>query len=913
MVTVLFADLVDSTGLARRLDPERSREVLGRFFDAAVEELNALRGRPEKFIGDAVMAVFGLPLVHEDDALRAIRAGLAIRGRARRLGEAMGLEQPLAIRVGIESGEAATGVGPAGQLLVTGTVVNSAARLQSAAQPGQVLAGDTTHALTAGTVSFGRRRKVKAKGFDDPLDGYPVQGLTTRSARRTIPFVGRASEQAIIGQSLGLASTSGRPVLVTIVGEAGIGKSRLADEVTAGLGAAVLILRGQASSYTDTATFSPAAAIVSDLAGIGSADSPARIRSALRELAASCCDPAEVDRVAERLGLLFGLAAEQRQESAFVHDVQAGFIALVDGLSREHPILIVFEDAHTLKPPMLDLIERLGSSGRSGPRRALILALARRDLLDDRPRWGSGSGNSVLVRLDPLSPEESVHLVRHAAGGLMDDKRAADIARRAAGNPFFIIETTGMLMPAGNGASRPGRASLPPTVQAVVSARLDALPTRLRELARRASVFMYAFDVAEITSVDPDVTELELRQLEDDEVLVREQPGAGSPRWRIRHATLRDVAYASLPKRERLRLHQALAQHLVAGGHLSWAADHLELAAMASLDLDPSDRSVAERAADALLVAGDRARRRMEGRTATDRYQRALALAGPEEGWAVREARVLAGMGEALYWLGEYEAATQALLRAVAIGEAHGDDFALALALRFLGDMAINYAADVDNAEQLFARSLVAAERLEEPWAIARTLLFAGWVPWTRNRFEESEAIWNRALAVAQPNDRWARVRALTSLSINHEETHDFEGALRLVDQARALAEEAGDQFSIATTSVQTGRVLDDLGRQEEAMPWFDRGIAIFSELGARWEMADARAARGIAKRQLGLLDEAEEDLRFAIRIAEELGDRQIPGWTWRALAQVSELRGDQAEADERMRRSREAQARGPR
>ena len=913
MVTVLFADLVDSTGLARRLDPERSREVMGRFFDAAVEELNALRGRPEKFIGDAVMAVFGLPHVHEDDALRAIRAGLAIRARARRLGQSAGLEGLLEIRVGIESGEAATGLGPAGQLLVTGPVVNAAARLQAAAQAGEVLAGQTAHTLAAGTVSFGRRRKVKAKGFDEALEAYPVQGLSTQSARRTIPFVGRTSEQTIIGQSIGLATTGGRPVLVTIVGEAGIGKSRLADEVTAGLSAAVLVLRGEVSSYTDTATFSPAAAIVSDLAGVSTGDPPGRIRALLRELAARCCDPSDVEQVAERLGLLFGLATEQRQESAFVHDVQAGFIALIDGLAREHPVVIVFEDAHTLKPPMLDLIERLGSTGRRGPRRALILALGRTELLDDRPAWGSASGNAVLVRLDPLSSEESVHLVRHAAGTPMDDGRAADIAQRAGGNPFFIIETTGMLMPSGNGASRAGRLTLPPTVQAVVSARLDALPARLRELARRASVFMYAFDVSELSAVDPEATVDELQRLVDAEVLIREQASAGSPRWRVRHATLRDVAYASLPKRERLRLHQQLAEHLLATGHRSWAADHLELAALASLDLDPADRVIADRAADAMLVAADRARRRMELRTATDRYDRALALAGPEERWGVREARALAGLGEARYWLSEYEAATQALLRSVELGEAKGDDFALALALRFLGDMAINYEADVDKAEQLLNRSLVAAERMKEPWAITRTLLFAGWVPWTRNRFEESEAIWRRALAIAEPNDRWARVRALTSLSVNHEETHDYEGALRLIEDARVMAEEAGDQFSIATTSVQTARVFDDLGRQEEALPWFDRGIAIFADLGARWELADARAARGIAKRELGRLDEAEDDLRYAIRVAEELGDRQLPAWTWRALARVSERRGDQAEADERTRRAREAEARGPR
>src|SRR5947209_13444129 len=156
MVTVLFADLVDSTGMASRLDPERTREVLGAFFDGAVEELQSLRGRPEKFIGDAVMAVFGLPSVQEDDALRAVRAGLAIVARSLRIGKALGLDQPLQVRVGIESGEAATGVGPAGQLLVTGAAVNAAARLEAAAQPGEVLTGPTTHTLTRNQVSLAR-------------------------------------------------------------------------------------------------------------------------------------------------------------------------------------------------------------------------------------------------------------------------------------------------------------------------------------------------------------------------------------------------------------------------------------------------------------------------------------------------------------------------------------------------------------------------------------------------------------------------------------------------------------------------------------------------------------------------------------------------------------------------------------
>src|SRR5919108_2861271 len=910
LVTVLFTDLVDSTGLAQRYDAERAREMLGRFFDAASEELTALRGRPEKFIGDAVMAVFGLPHVHEDDALRAVRAGLAIRGRVRRLGETLELDRPFEIRTGIETGEAAVGRSPTGQLLVTGPVVNTAARLQAAALPGQVLVGQTTYLLTKANVSYARRRRVRAKGFDTSLEAFAVDGLSPRSVRRTIPFVGRTSEQAILGQTLGLASTTGRPVLVTVAGEAGIGKSRLVDELAAGVSAAVPILRGAARAQTDTATFSPAAAIIADLAGIRLRDDAETIRRRLAELATRTVDEGAAARTANRLALLFGVG-ESRDETAFVHEVQSGFIATIDGLARNHPVLVIFEDVHTLKAPMLDLIERLAVAGE-GPRHVLVVALARGDLLEERPGWGAGSGNSVLVRLEALSEAESVQLARHAGGGRIDEAAAVEIAERAGGNPYFIIETTGMLMPAGTGSDGHGPRAVPPTVQAVVSARLDALPGRLRDLARRASVFKYAFDIDELTVVDADATAEELRQLEDAEVLVRDPQPGDAQRWRMRHSTLKDVVYASLPKRERQRLHALVAQYLFDNGHPSLAADHLELAAFAATDLDPNDRALPDRAADALLVAGDRARRRMESRTAIDRYERALAMSGSEERWRAREARILAGKGEAHYWLGEYQAATLALTRAVELGERHDDTFALALALRFLGDIAINFEADVDKAERLLNRSVEAAERLGDPWAIVRSLIFLGWVPWTRDRYDEAEATWRRALAMVDPKDHWARVRALTALSVNHSEMSDHEGALALIDEANALAEESGDRFSVANTAVQKARTLDDLDRGEEALPWFDRGIATFGELGARWEEADATAARGITKRELGRLDEAEADLRFAIRIAEELGDRQLPPWTWRNLAQVAELRGDKVAAEELLKRSRDAESRGP-
>ena len=914
MVTVLFADLVDSTGLAQRIDAERARDVLGRFYDAATQELLNLRGRPEKFIGDAVMAVFGLQQVHEDDALRAVRAGLAIRARAHRLREELGLPHDLEVRVGIESGEAATGTGPSEQLLVTGSVVNAAARLQTAAAPSEVLVGATTHALTRSAVSYGDRRDVEAKGFESPLAAYAVTGLSTRSVRRTIPFVGRDDELTRLRSAFHRAVATGRPSLVTISGEPGSGKSRLADELLAGLDPGVAVLHGHTQVAADSASFAPVAAIVRQLARIEEHDTPDCAMARLRELVDGCCDATETERVAAGLGLSLGLTVPRLDESGFVQEVQGGFLRLIDSMSRGAPVVLTFEDAHDLEPPMLDLIELIASSRRRGA--ALVIALARLALHELRPSWGADANDHSELKLGPLSDDESVELVRQAGGDRIAEADAVVVAERAGGNPFFIIETTGMLLSEGADHA----SAVPPTVQAVVAARIDSLPVATRDLARRASVFLHSFDVEELgalmgddtRAVEADGIRDRLRELENAELLVRVDGGA--PRWRFRHATLRDVAYASLPKRRRRELHLSVADRVLADGHRSWAAAHLERAALASIDLDPSSRELPNRAADALAESGDRARRRMENRSAIDRYRRALAMAGSADHWAVREARALAGMGEAYYWLGEYTAATEVLEEAVELGDRHDDDFTRALALRFLGDISINVAADLERAESLLDRSLEAAERLDDPQAIARTLLFAGWVPWTRNELEEAETIWRRALEIAETNsDRWARVRSLVSLSIVIADLDRLDEATEMIERAREVAIDMGDRFSLAVATVQEGRLHEERKDYELSLPYFDSGIEIFTELGARWELGDALAERGISQRELGRLDEAEQDLRQAIAISEELGERQLAGWTWRALAHVSERRGDLARAAEHRRRAEHEESRRPR
>jgi class 3 adenylate cyclase/tetratricopeptide (TPR) repeat protein len=901
VVTVLFADIAGSTELAAHLDPERFREVLAAFFRMASDELASMRGRAEKFVGDAVMAVFGVPQAHDDDALRAIRAGVMIRDRTTRLGEELGLPTPLQVRVGINTGSVAIGSGPPDQVLVSGMAVNLAARLQVAAEPGEILVGETTTQLTSLAVEFGEPRAIPAKGFDEEIKAWPVVALSQRSARRTIPLVDRRRELTLLSETFQRVRETSRSHLVTILGETGIGKSRLVDEFVAGLPEDVKVLTGRATEFEEHPTFAPLAEMVRRELGVKRHSPQEEVRSRLKEVVSGCCDATEIEQVVARVGLALGLGEEARDRHRYRDaEIRAGLLTFLTRMAAVGPTVLVFEDGHMARPPLLDLIEQLLRQARRIP--VLVLCLARDWLLEQRPGWGGGLPDAMMIRLEPFGWQEAKELATAAGEGL-DEASAERVARHAGGNPFFIIETTGMLLEE-HEEHRAGIEHahlLPPTVQAVIASRLDHLHEDARDLVRKASVLSHSsFDVSEL-SVIAEPKEETLKAIEDAEIFVHDADRPGV--WRFRHELLREVAYESLPKRERLRLHVLVADHLeredpARNPHA--IAHHLAAAAEAALDLDPRDRTYAERAVDALSRAGDLTRWRTESRNAIDLYRRALALAGPEEGWGRREAHILTGMGEAYYWLGQFDAARTACNRAL---EVDGDDpWIRAPACRFLGDIALNVESDPERADGLFEQALEAARKLDNPWTMARTLLVAGWGPYWRDDLDQARAMFEEALDIARANpegDPWAEARALTSLSSVISQAGDEAECVKLAEEALAIGRDTKDAFVSAVARAYLGNSLRRMWRLDESLEHTEGALRTFDEFGARWEFADALDSRGKLHRLAGRLEPSERDLREALRVCGELGERSLIKWTTGDLITTLVARGKTEEARE--------------
>jgi tetratricopeptide (TPR) repeat protein len=444
---------------------------------------------------------------------------------------------------------------------------------------------------------------------------------------------------------------------------------------------------------------------------------------------------------------------------------------------------------------------------------------------------------------------------------------------------------------------------LPPTVQAVVAARLDGLTPPTRELVRRASVFPGGrFDLEDLEMVIEPRREL-LGEAEEQELLVQEPDRPGL--WRFRSDVLRDVAYESLAKRERQRLHLRVANRLSSEETRDrfprTIAYHLEQAALAALDLNPRDRTLAERAVEALASAGDISRRRVESRAAVELYERALALAGPVETWGEREARILANMGESRYWLGEFDDAEAALRRALELG---GDtsDVVCAKASRFLGDITLTLRSDDREATALFERALEASRRLGDPQTLARALLMAAWVPYWRNELDRAREMFQEALVVARSAevaDPLAEVRALLGLGSVISIDGDERDALAMAQEALAIGAAAGQEFLVATAEEKVAASLRRMLRLDEALEHVERAVAAHRDLGARWEYASALGERAEILHVAGRLEESERDLREVVQICHELRERSLLAWAVAELGTIQALRGDPVGANQ--------------
>jgi class 3 adenylate cyclase/tetratricopeptide (TPR) repeat protein len=691
-VTVVFSDVSGSTSLGERTDPESLRRVMSRYFDEMRDVVEAHGGVVEKFIGDAVMAVFGIPHLHEDDALRAVRAAAEMRSRLEDLNDE--LERTfgvrIAVRTGVNTGEVVAGDSSEGQRLVTGDAVNVAARLEQAAQPGEILLGADTHRLVRAGVEAETVEPLSLKGKAEAVPAFRLLEVspdaTVTPRHLDSPMVGRDRQRRVLEEAFDQAVTDRVCHLFTVLGAAGVGKSRLVQEFLAGLGDRGQVLSGRCLSYGEGITFWPLAEVVHRAAATTDADSPEVVVAKLEELLEDVDDaPLIAARVAQAVGFAEGQGPAEETFWAVRK--------LFESLARERPLVLVLDDLHWGEPTLLDLVEHIADWTRDAP--ILLLCVARQELLDVRASWGGGKRSATTISLEPLNEAESDQLI-HNLLGRADLPMGIEerITEAAEGNPLFVEEMVAMLIDDGHLRRENGRwvgsgdlaaVTVPLTIQALLAARLDRLQRPERAVIERASVEGKVFHGGAVAALAPEeirsAVPAHLMALIRKE-LVRPDRSTfvGQEGFRFRHLLIRDAAYHAMPKETRADLHQRFATWLgeVAADRISeyeeFLGYHLEQAFRYRAELGPVDdlgQALAAEAAGHLTAAGWRAADRGDFPAASSLWRRAIDLLPATDPNGLRLmadlADVLIDRGE----LREAEAVTdQAIAGARAIGDA---------------------------------------------------------------------------------------------------------------------------------------------------------------------------------------------------------------------------------------------------
>jgi class 3 adenylate cyclase/tetratricopeptide (TPR) repeat protein len=877
-VTALFADLVSSTALSDRHDPEVVRRVVSEFFERATAEIRRFGGTAEQFRGDAVMAVFGLTRAHEDDPERAVRAAFAVRDALAELApdaaERHGIT--LQVRIGVEAGEVVVGDPFGGSTMATGDALNVAARLETMAAPGQIIVGEAVHEATRRAVAFQPVGDWEVAGKAEAVSAWQAVALTAEPGQsrgiegHRAPLTGRDEELALLREAARRVLHERKAILFSILGLPGVGKSRLVEELGAELHAqGWQVVRGRCLPYGEGITYWPLGEIVRDVAGISAGMSSAEARA---RLAAVAPDQGAADWLAFAIGLS---PSPPAGGEALDREIAVAIRRLVEAASVERPLLVVAEDIHWAEPPLLDLLEYLATWTRDRP--VLIMALARPDLLDLRPGWGSGRMEASRLQLEPLTRAETATLVGEllAVDGLPDRLRD-QLLDRAEGNPLFVEETIRLLLERGVIVERDGRwvageeiggeigeLEVPETIEALVRARLDALPREERSVLQGASVIGRVFQRSALATLleEPVDGPLEQAVLRD---IVSEEP-AEDPLYRFKHQVIRDVAYGALPKARRADLHRRTVDWLT-----GWAGDrrdefveieahHLEQAVQLLRELEgEADAGLVDRAVSALHRSATTASSRDDLNAVVSFADRALAVvpADPAERLEIETL-----LFEALFESGQFaRGRDHALAVAEAAGPAGRRDLRGRALLRIGIDAAVGTAADRDRARGV-GFLLEAREELQA----------AG------DGLHESDVMYYLGFAGLFDGN--------------------LEAALGAWQEAASLAKRAGDAGREIRAQQRVTHVLFEAGRREEAEALLNQTAALAADLSLV-SQAHVWKSQGQFLTRYGVdIERGRELLVRAHEVGEECGDLDLRVGSLSALAESAVVTGDAAAA----------------
>jgi class 3 adenylate cyclase/tetratricopeptide (TPR) repeat protein len=931
LVSVLFVDLVGFTARASRADPEDVRDTLRLYHAAAKERIEAYAGTVEKFIGDAVMAVFGGEVSHGDDAERAVRAGLAVLEGIETLNREHGLD--LAARAAVNTGEAVVTVGArAGDALATGDVVNTASRLQTAAPSGGLVVGADTQRATRHAIRYERLAPVDAKGKDGRLVAWLALEPTSEPSERPMaanPLVGRGRELELMRSVWERAVTDRRTHLVTLLGPPGIGKSRLCQEVSAFVVAdGGRIVRGRCLPYEEQTGYQAFATIVRQLSGIFESDPQPAALEKLRRAVEELVPPHEAPEIARHLGILIGVSGDANVDQPGLLFYSARRYVEALGLTR--PTLVVFEDIHWAEPSELELLAHLAAHVRDTS--VLLVAVARPELLDLQPSWGGGLIAQTTIPLEPLGSAEAGELASHVLSGA--GANLARIVEVAEGNPLFIEELAATV------AEQQEDGELPVTVRAAIAARIDALPAEARTALLAAAVVGKVFwrDVVRsmrvVDDLDAALATLELRNL------IRREAASqvpGDAEYTFRHMLIREVAVGTVPRATRRAWHAAVATYVEeAGGEstetLAWILAHhwqgageplkaiphlLRAAALAqrgwakdaavdlytrALELAPDDqwrrrirleRGIARVALGDLEGAADELGALLPELSGTDRVE-ALLARGRATHWLELDTETLEIATEAVALATELDD-EEALPAAIALeSQAHGMTGEMTLALE-LGERALAEwvpgARPVDLSEHLHlhadfnywaGRYERCAELAQDARAVgtdvhsAEALMRGGGTValalTAMGHHEEAIGVWDELFAVSRELGRNPRV-LLNYSSIAYREVFDLAEARRRSEEALELS--AGESFSMPRRFAASDLLLSDLlagevGRAQTAWP----GLWDDAESASAWTKWLIYGRLAVARAEIALAAEgAESAVEWATR-ARDLARR---------------------------------------